>query len=159
MNHGTCIHYTGLISECCGAGVNYREAFDGEQPGIFLRLPCIEFRELPAHGRGTYIGPGEATVRKEFDRRGQTAIPCALRLEPTPEQVHADRVDSEKAIAKTMSGIKVGIAWKQVPKPDKDRHEVVECPVCNGRLHLSQSACNGHMSGKCETDGCVMWME
>lgn len=37
--------------------------------------------------------------------------------------------------------------------------EVVECPACKGRLHLSIAAYNGHVHGKCETDGCVAWME
>jgi len=37
--------------------------------------------------------------------------------------------------------------------------EVIECPECKGRLHLSQSLHNGHVHGKCETENCVAWME
>lgn len=37
--------------------------------------------------------------------------------------------------------------------------EVVACPVCGGRLHLTQSAYNGHVHGKCSTPDCVNWME
>ena len=37
--------------------------------------------------------------------------------------------------------------------------DVVECPICKGRLRLSQAECNGHIHGNCETDGCVSWME
>lgn len=37
--------------------------------------------------------------------------------------------------------------------------EVIECPKCKGRLHLSQSSYNGHVHGNCETEGCVSWME
>lgn len=37
--------------------------------------------------------------------------------------------------------------------------EVIKCPECEGRLHLSQSSYNGHVHGKCETAGCVSWME
>lgn len=37
--------------------------------------------------------------------------------------------------------------------------EVIECPACKGRLHLSQAAYNGHVWGQCETKGCVSWME
>ncbi len=58
-----------------------------------------------------------------------------------------------------LAAIKVAGAWKVKPKPANDRHEVVECPICKGRLHLSQSAYNGHCHGKCETDNCVSWME
>ena len=36
---------------------------------------------------------------------------------------------------------------------------VIECPICKGRLHLSQAAYNGHVWGKCETAGCANWME
>lgn len=48
-------------------------------------------------------------------------------------------------------------AWRK--KEPRGKQEVIECPACNGRLHLSQSAYNGHVHGKCETEGCVSWME
>ena len=61
MNLGTCIHFNGLSMVgdgykpgCCEAGVHYYETFDGKRAGIMLRMPCVEFRELPAHGRGTH---------------------------------------------------------------------------------------------------------
>lgn len=37
--------------------------------------------------------------------------------------------------------------------------EVIECPACKGLLHLSQSSYNGHVHGRCETPGCVRWLE
>ncbi len=49
--------------------------------------------------------------------------------------------------------------WRVKPKPAADRRGVVECPCCKSRLHLSQSSYNGHVHGKCETEGCVSWME
>ncbi len=39
------------------------------------------------------------------------------------------------------------------------KQEVIECPKCKGRLHLSQSSYNGHVHGHCETPECVSWME
>lgn len=39
------------------------------------------------------------------------------------------------------------------------KQEVIECPACKGRLHLSQAAYNGHVHGHCKTEGCVSWME
>lgn len=33
------------------------------------------------------------------------------------------------------------------------------CPICGGKLHLSHSAFNGHVWGKCETAKCLGWME
>jgi hypothetical protein len=161
MRPGTCIHFTGLRDResCCKAGMNYAKEFDIDRPGVMLRLPCIQYHTLPAHGRGTYIKPGDPTIRKEVDRRDQAMMPCAHFREPTEDEVRRDREESEAHLRKTMAAIKVASEWRVKPKPEQSRHEVVECPVCNGRLHLSQSAYNGHVHGKCETDGCVSWME
>lgn len=49
--------------------------------------------------------------------------------------------------------------WRVKPKPAISRAEVIECPACKGRLHLSQSSYNGHVHGRCETESCVSWME
>jgi hypothetical protein len=162
VNLGTCIHWNGLRGDdtrCCDAGVNYHKAFNGEKPGMFLRMPCRVFDERPAHGRGTYIKAGEPVIRKEIDRRGEAVIPCALYVEPTPEQVQAHRVRTDAYMERTMAAITVASAWRVKPKPAKDRAEVIECPACKGRLHLSQSAYNGHVHGQCETTDCVSWME
>ncbi len=48
-------------------------------------------------------------------------------------------------------------AWRK--KEPYGKQEVIECPVCKGRLHLSQSSYNGHVHGRCETDDCLNWME
>lgn len=47
--------------------------------------------------------------------------------------------------------------WRK--KKPIGKAEVIECPACKGRLHLSQAASNGHVHGKCETNGCLSWME
>ena len=50
--------------------------------------------------------------------------------------------------------------WRTWTKKNRvAKEEVIECPACKGRLHLSQAAYNGHVWGKCETEGCVSWME
>lgn len=164
MTPGTCIHYNGIRfaaqgHDCCAAGVDYGKTFDGTTPGIILRMPCIQYRTLPAHRRGTYVKAGEATVREEIDRRGHAMIPCDKFQEPTPEEVERSRAEWDAHYAKTMAAISVASAWRERPKPAQDRREVIECPICKGRLHLSQSAYNGHVAGKCETEGCVSWME
>lgn len=40
-----------------------------------------------------------------------------------------------------------------------NHREVIACPACHGRLHLRIAAYNNHVHGKCETPGCVAWME
>lgn len=50
-------------------------------------------------------------------------------------------------------------AWRTKPKPEHERAEVIECPVCKGRLHLRQSSYNGHVRACCETTGCINFIE
>ncbi|KON79387.1 hypothetical protein PA01_12650 [Azoarcus sp. PA01] len=165
MKHGTCIHYTGMNTgadyktRCCAAGINYFEAFNGRQSGIFLRMPCVEAIEKPEGRPGTRLRPGEKTVLVPVDRRGEAALPCALRQEPTAEQVEQDRIESEAAFGRAMAAISVAAKWRVTPKPEHDRNEVIECPCCRGKLHLFQSARNGHVHGHCETEQCVRWYE
>jgi hypothetical protein len=66
--------------------------------------------------------------------------------------------ESVEASIKRMTVVgPVVAAWRN--KPPRGKQEVIECPACSGRLHLSQSAYNGHVHGRCETPGCVDWME
>jgi hypothetical protein len=52
-----------------------------------------------------------------------------------------------------------GIApWRKMHRKE-DFGEVVECPACKGKLHLRIYKYNGHVHGRCETEGCVAWME
>lgn len=68
------------------------------------------------------------------------------------------RADSIEAMIQRMKVVMpVVSAWRK--KPPIGKREVIECPKCKGRLHLSQSSYNGHVHGKCETDGCVSWIE
>ena len=161
MRAGTCIHFNGIAlddNKCCAAGVNYRRAF-GRQDGVYLRLPCFQFRTLPADGRGTYIKAGAPTKREEFDRRGEVMIPCDKYREPTEDECQAERQESDAAISRTMTVMKAIAKWRTIPKPLNDRREVIVCPICDGQLHLFQSGYTGHCHGKCETEECVAWME
>ncbi|MCJ2121042.1 hypothetical protein [Methylobacterium sp. J-077] len=35
----------------------------------------------------------------------------------------------------------------------------IECPICKGRLAWARDSSNGHLSGQCETDDCLQWMQ
>ena len=54
--------------------------------------------------------------------------------------------------------LKATAPWRELHK-DTDFAELVECPACKGRLHLSIVKHNNHVWGECETEGCVKWME
>jgi len=96
-----------------------------------------------------------------LDERGQSkpdAMPCPKIRRPTAEEIAAHKEWIEKRM--TLQGVvMVGIApWRSAHK-GKSASEIVECPACKGRLHLSIAAYNGHVHGRCETEGCVSWVE
>lgn len=85
---------------------------------------------------------------------------CPHWIRRTREQGEARADAIEQAIGRMTVAMPVVDGWRSWT--DKNRvakQEVIECPMCKGRLHLSQSAYNGHVLGKCETDNCVSWME
>lgn len=150
VDHGSCIHFNGTQNKLCERGVAYEQF----RPG----LPCIQFLHKSARG-GTYLKPGEVPATTKPFPGAQPKERCPFYEEPTDAQVQADREESEACLKKTFAAIAVASKWRVKPKPASDRREVVECPVCKGRLHLSQSSYNGHVHGKCETENCVSWME
>lgn len=85
---------------------------------------------------------------------------CDKRELHTREQAEADFEDMERSMARfrlVMTAVKPWRTWTKQNRVAKQ--EVIECPACKGRLHLSQAAYNGHVWGKCETPACVEWME
>lgn len=145
MKRGTCKHYTGIMEKCCKLKVAYRVNWPTGP------LPCIQFTER--------IRPGEPAAERRPWPGAAEAKPCPLREAPTDAEVQADREESERCFQRTIEAMKVASDWRIRPKPAVDRREVVECPICKGRLHLSQFSYNGHVHGKCETERCVSWME
>lgn len=62
-----------------------------------------------------------------------------------------------RSIRKMTLANPVIVAWRK--KLPMGKQEVIECPVCHGKLHLSQARYNGHVHGRCETEDCLNWME
>lgn len=135
---GWCIHYRSPSgpggrknTTCCEAGVEYSNFAGG-----FHRQPC-------------FLDKGKSKP---------DALPCERLRLPTSEEIAAHeqwlnaRMDNMRTV---MLGIR---PWREKHK-GRSHGEVIECPACTGRLHLSIAAYNGHVHGRCETDGCVSWME
>ncbi|MCA9340274.1 MAG: hypothetical protein KDA17_05150 [Candidatus Saccharibacteria bacterium] len=101
--------------------------------GTLLDVPCIDGHKLPAKDRC----PGWKRV--------------------TRKDAEAKVAKSEKSMERLIAALTVIAPWKA--KPPQGKQEVIECPICKGRLHLSQAASNGHVHASCETDGCVRFME
>lgn len=158
MKQGTCKHYNGIMHEICDAGVNYNKQF-GSQPGVLLRLPCIQFEVRPQGKKGTYIGLDDIPVRNEFDRRGQQEGSCDKLQLPTDAEIRADQEDAAARMDRLKLALSAASAWRTKGRPTHSRAETITCPACGGKLHLSQLSYNGHVHGRCETPGCVSWME
>ena len=133
---GWCIHYVApphdmKAEHICAAGVAMKQ-FQGSPWPCFLD-------------------------RKTGENKPDSA-PCEHLRRPTREEIAAhEKWISERfdILGTVITGIK---PWRLKNK-GKSASEGVECPACKGRLHLSISAYNGHVHGRCETQGCVSWME
>jgi hypothetical protein len=138
---GWCIHYRapkiggfGNGHDDCEAGVPFK-TFEGVP---FDYRPCF--------------------LDKDTGESKPVAVPCQHLRRPTPEEIATNRAWRDGRMAKlgtVMTGI---MPWRKAHK-GKSASEVVECPACQGRLHLSISSYNGHVHGRCETPDCVSWME
>lgn len=71
------------------------------------------------------------------------------------------RADSIAASLRRMEVVMPVVArWRTWTEKNRvSKQEIIECPECKGRLHLSQSSYNGHVRGQCETKDCVAWIE
>lgn len=154
MRRGKCIHFNGTQNRACDAGVVYAEAF-GTSPGSACRAPCIQ-----EYKSSDVVDGKRVEVWKPWERRGQEVMPCAKFQLPTPEEIAEGDAEFARHMDRmrlVMTAVKPWRTWSRKNRVAKQ--EVVECPACKGRLHLSQSAYNGHVWGNCETEGCVSWME
>lgn len=117
----------------CDASKRMKEAHEAGEPNM---SPCI----------GGHKSPNGLARCPKWERRSME---------------HAEkRADAMEAAMRDMMIVDpVVYAWRTKPKPARDRLEVIECPVCKGKLHLSQSSYNGHVHAHCETPECVSFME
>ena len=147
MKQGHCVHFTGIGNPCCSIGVNYRKHVGGSQMGWALRLPCI--LETSASLK---------TLSEEQRAEVEKKITCAYYREPTAKEIADSEHAHKTAIEKLMLTIPLCARIKREHK-GQSWQGVEECPVCKGKLHLSHSGVNGHIWGKCETKGCIKWIE
>lgn len=86
---------------------------------------------------------------------------CPHWIRRTREMGEARADAKEKSMRQMEAVMSVVNEWRKGwrKKGDPAKQEIIECPACKGRLHLSQSSYNGHVWGKCETAGCVNWTE
>lgn len=76
---------------------------------------------------------------------------------PTKEQADAE-MDGLSDSLRAMSACHEDAKTRGLKKGNGGRGQI-ECPICKGNLHYSVASYNGHLWGKCETEGCVAWMQ
>jgi hypothetical protein len=146
MRADACIHYTGAINPhskgVCQKGINYRELVGGPIQGWVSRIPCVS-----------------------MEARGGEKVSCSQFQAPTPEQIAEDKRKTDESMRRFMVAYSGKVReWREAQGWSKKNRVgatgVVPCEACgNGEVHLSMAAYNGHVHGKCTTDGCVSWME
>lgn len=142
----------------------------------FDRNYCTHYAPKPGSLKSDYcalgLGASEAMDRGR-DAKESNMCPCigghkasdVLALCPKWERrslEHAEkRADSiERSMKQMETSFAVVSAWRSwTTKNRVAKQEVIECPVCQGKLHLSQSSYNGHVRGCCETADCLNWIE
>lgn len=129
--------------EACGAGVVFDELAKVEElgfSGCALRLPCIRSHHDPAN------------------RKGQPLCECPKLRWPTSEESEAHEREIKESIERTNAAMKavtpIRAKWK-----GQNWSGTVECPVCKGTLNVRHAGSNGHVWAKCNTEGCVAWIE
>jgi hypothetical protein len=147
MKHDSCIHYTGALNPAagpaCKQGINYRELVGGDPVGWVTRLPCSAVME-PRNG---------------------AKVSCDKHQLPTPEEIAEDERRTAESVRKFMVAYTGKVReWREANKWDRKNPKSaagkVPCEVCStGEIHLLMHEYNGHVHGKCSTEGCVSWME
>jgi hypothetical protein len=145
MQRDTCKHYTGSYhNRQCGAGVTYSDVTPkvGTPGWVFLQ-PCKIATD-----------PHALNVIQELGPQGT----CDKFELPSAEEVRAENEAMETHFKQFQLTLPLIERIKREHK-DEDWQGVEVCPVCQGRLHLSITAYNGHVWGKCDTEDCLSWME
>ncbi|WP_034300992.1 hypothetical protein [Herbaspirillum sp. RV1423] len=132
MRPEICVHFTGLLNECCRKGINYTELAGGSSFARFNRIPCT-------------------------GKTGTEVNACDMQQLPTAEEVATDAAEWAAILARHTKVMPVVNEWKK--SGPRGKQGTIDCPACGSKLHLMESAYNGHVTGCCETDGCVKWME
>jgi hypothetical protein len=146
---------------------------DRERHIEFHRNYCTHYAPAPGSIARDYcaIGCGSLNAMDRARKAGEPNMsPCigghkasdALALCPQWERRSLESADRyadaiERSMKRMTLVMPVVNAWRKCPPVGKS--EIIRCPVCDGRLHLSQSSYNGHVYAKCETKDCASWME
>ena len=127
--------------------------------GLILRIPCdSKERTAALFNRSGKMSDGQ---RAAMEQKAH----CDKFTEPTEEEIAADEAEMDRHMQRMQLTFAVIARVKK--KHDKSWSGVEKCPVCGNKLHLQlnvffseyQGEHQKHLHGRCETQGCVAWME
>ena len=129
MRKDSCKYFTSPIHNTeCKKGINYRKLAGEPREGYLARIPCA----------------GSSPLRKGN-------ISCELKENYTKEEILAQETEMKiqsEMICKAINEI----------KKIKTQSGHIECPKCKNQLSFSVAKLNGHIWGRCKTEGCLAWM-
>ena len=125
------------MAKACAIGIDLRSLVGGDDLGWATRIPCLVVDSIKPNG---------------------PIVSCSKYQEETEEEIAAKEREIEALLERHRKAEEVVRAFR-VKYKNKSGQETVKCPVCEGKLHLSIAAYNGHVWGKCETKDCLAWME
>lgn len=131
-----CAHFTGIQHDTCKAGVSYSLVKEPKTETTPYRFACFQDE---ANG-----------------------LICEAAHFPTREEAEAEKREDDAIFARTSKAHRAAHddAKAKGFVKGKGGGDSIPCPVCTtGRLYYRVAAYNGHMHAKCETAGCVSWME
>lgn len=141
MKKGVCIYFCGVMTDQpCKAGVDLRAHVGGDDFGWMKRIPCLA-------------------------SNGENAVSCDLYQEPTDKQIAEHEAEIEAYMAGVMKATEI-IQEKHNVTPNFEPCEIgtiegcsgeIDCPVCGSPLAYSVAPGNGHIWGRCTTEGCITW--
>ncbi len=96
-----------------------------------------------------------------FQRNGIAPGGCDKAQFPTADEIAAEDAEFAKLFERTDKARAAIVAHIGPYKRGISTGGAIDCPVCNGAksLHFSRAGYNGHIHARCDTEGCVSWME
>lgn len=123
----------------CALGVDIRKHVGGDRFGWYARMPCVTDR------------PGEKPFRHDV-------VPCDKREPHTEAEIAEHDTETERLVARTLA-IDPWVAAKKAAHPNGGSGFEL-CPgKCGQEIRWSIASSNGHMFAKCQTEGCIAFME
>jgi hypothetical protein len=136
----TCDHYNGVqmlgrSQKKCGAGIDPIYSFcDGNSFGWVNKAPC-------------------------FSRNADAPI-CPQAKFPTPSEIAEREAKFNAYLEDFMNWMpKARDAIVALSKASKTNAGTIDCPKCKAELRWTLAPSNGHVHAKCQTEGCLQWME